>query len=329
MPAMMPGSASGSVTVRNSQIRLAPSVAAASSSRRSIASIDSRIARTISGKRHDAAGQRGAGPAEREHDAEMIGEERADRRPAAERDEQQIAGDHRRQHQRQMTTASSSALPQKSLRASSLAMAMPNGSATTVATTAMRSDSATAVHSWRRRARTRYEIGLIKKLKPYFSNIALAAAPRRKLRYRATALSCRSRRRHRIGDRRIGAVRKHADDLHLRLDLGVGLVDDAERRLAARHEGERRAHVLGHARASAPPPPRRRASPAPPWRIARPAPLSRRRRRCGRRRRAWRCRSPGRSSTLSSLESSGAISTSLLPSRLTRVSGLISLCSAA
>ena len=49
MPAMMPGSASGSVTVRNSQAGLAPSVAAASSSRRSIASIDRRIARTISG----------------------------------------------------------------------------------------------------------------------------------------------------------------------------------------------------------------------------------------------------------------------------------------
>ena len=42
---------------------------------------------------------------------------------------------------------SSSALPQKSLRASSQAIAMPNGSATTVATTAIRSDSGTAVHS--------------------------------------------------------------------------------------------------------------------------------------------------------------------------------------
>ena len=49
MPAMMPGSASGSVTVTKVQIRLAPSVAAASSSRRSMASIDSRIARTING----------------------------------------------------------------------------------------------------------------------------------------------------------------------------------------------------------------------------------------------------------------------------------------
>ena len=48
-PAMTPGSASGSVTVTKIQNGLAPSVAAASSSRRSIASIDSRIARTISG----------------------------------------------------------------------------------------------------------------------------------------------------------------------------------------------------------------------------------------------------------------------------------------
>src|SRR5258708_11327557 len=42
---------------------------------------------------------------------------------------------------------SSSALPQKLLRASTHATAMPNGSATTVATTAMRSESSTAVHS--------------------------------------------------------------------------------------------------------------------------------------------------------------------------------------
>ena len=49
MPAMMPGKASGKVTVRNASERLAPSVAAASSSRRSIASIDRRTARTSKG----------------------------------------------------------------------------------------------------------------------------------------------------------------------------------------------------------------------------------------------------------------------------------------
>jgi len=49
MPAMRPGSASGSVTVANTQMRLAPSVAAASSSFRSMASIASRMGRTIRG----------------------------------------------------------------------------------------------------------------------------------------------------------------------------------------------------------------------------------------------------------------------------------------
>ena len=53
-------------------------------------------------KRHHAAGQRRAGPAEREHDAEMIGEPRADQPAPAERQQQQIAGHDRRQHQRQM-----------------------------------------------------------------------------------------------------------------------------------------------------------------------------------------------------------------------------------
>ena len=77
-------------------------------------------------------------------------------------------------------SASTSDLPQKSLRASSVAMAMPKGSDTSVATTAMRSDSATAVQSWGESSNTeRYDTGLIRKLKPYFSKIALAAAPRR------------------------------------------------------------------------------------------------------------------------------------------------------
>ena len=54
---------------------------------------------------HDAAGERGSGPAEREHDAEVVGEEGADRSAPAERDQQQIAGHDRRQHQRQVNDA--------------------------------------------------------------------------------------------------------------------------------------------------------------------------------------------------------------------------------
>ena len=49
-PATMPGRASGSVTVANTSARCAPSVEAAASSFVSMASIESRIARTISGK---------------------------------------------------------------------------------------------------------------------------------------------------------------------------------------------------------------------------------------------------------------------------------------
>lgn len=85
------------------------------------------------------------------------------------------------------TTASSSDFPQNDPRASSKAMAMPNGNATTVETAATRSDSATAVQSWGDRSNTRldtaYDTGLIRKLKPYFSKIALAVGVRRKLKY--------------------------------------------------------------------------------------------------------------------------------------------------
>ena len=80
---------------------------------------------------------------------------------------------------------SSSALPQKSLRASSQAIAMPNGSATSVATTAMRSDSCDRgpfVGGEVKHAATcaagcapRHDVGLIRNVKPYVSNIALRA----------------------------------------------------------------------------------------------------------------------------------------------------------
>ena len=44
--------------------------------------------------------------------------------------------------------------------------------------------------------------------------------------------------------------REASDDPDVRLDLGVGLVDDAERGLAARDQRERRAHVLDHRKLS-------------------------------------------------------------------------------
>ncbi len=102
MPAMMPGRISGSVMVPKTQAGLAPSVPAAASSRRSTASIDRRMARTISGKAMTPQARCCAGPAEREDDAEILVQEGADRTALAEGEQQQIAGHHRRQDQRQM-----------------------------------------------------------------------------------------------------------------------------------------------------------------------------------------------------------------------------------
>ena len=85
----------------------------------------------------------------------------------------------------------------------------------------------------------------MRKLKPYFSKIALAAGVRRKFRYCAAPGFFRvSGFRHRIGDGRIGTVRKRADDFHLGFDLGISFVHDADRRLAARDEGKGRAHIF-------------------------------------------------------------------------------------
>ncbi len=71
------------------------------------------------------------------------------------------------------TTPSSTLLPQKFARASSQPMAMPNGSAHAVATTAIRNDSATAVHSAGVRSSTAcligglaHDVGFIRTAKP-------------------------------------------------------------------------------------------------------------------------------------------------------------------
>ena len=87
---------------------------------------------------------------------------------------------------------------------------------------------------------------MIRKVKPYFSKMSFDTGPRRKARYSAASGFAVIGRRHRIGDRLVRIGREGADDLHARIDLGIGLVDDAERRFAARHQRQRRAHVFGH-----------------------------------------------------------------------------------
>jgi hypothetical protein len=89
------------VITRKTQTGPAPRVAAAPSSRRSTASIDSRIAHRQR-KAHHRAGECGTGPAKGEHDPEMLVEELAERAAAAEQQQQQVAGHHRRHDQRQV-----------------------------------------------------------------------------------------------------------------------------------------------------------------------------------------------------------------------------------
>ena len=101
-PAITPGRQSGRVTVANTQNGLAPKRAG----RRFQPHVD-RLDREANGahqqrKAHDRAGQRRAGPAEGEDDAEGLVEEGADRPALAERDQQQVAGDDRRHDQRQV-----------------------------------------------------------------------------------------------------------------------------------------------------------------------------------------------------------------------------------
>ena len=59
------------------------------------------MARTEQRKSHDGAGQGRPGPAEGEHDAELLVEKAPDRPLPPEQQQQHVAGDHRRQDERQ------------------------------------------------------------------------------------------------------------------------------------------------------------------------------------------------------------------------------------
>ena len=56
-------------------------------------------------KAHDPASERGPRPAEGEHDPELLGEERADHTAPSEQDQENVAGDHRREHERHVDDA--------------------------------------------------------------------------------------------------------------------------------------------------------------------------------------------------------------------------------
>ena len=94
-------------------------------------------------------------------------------------------------------------------------------------------------------------------------SVPTSDAPRAR-RDRSTKCRRRGRRacqRPRLGidDGRMRACRKRLDDAYLRLRGGVGGIDDAERRLAARDQDQRGANVLACAPPCLRPRPRRRA----------------------------------------------------------------------
>ncbi len=95
------------------------------------------------------------------------------------------------------------------------------------------------------RPEIRTAVGPIR-VKPCFSNAALAAgAAQEGQEARGAVAGALRGQRRRIDDRRVAVGREGADDPDARVGGGVGPVDDAERRLAARDQGQRRAHVLG------------------------------------------------------------------------------------
>src|SRR6516164_2114904 len=57
---------------------------------------------------------------------------------------------------------------------------------------------------------------------------------------------CSCGRGDRVYDRRVGVVWKRANNLDAWVNLGVRRIDDAKRRFATRHQGERCAHVFHH-----------------------------------------------------------------------------------
>ena len=148
MPAMMPGTISGSVTVRKTQARLAPSVPAASSSRASTASIDRRMARTSSGK--PMTPQASAAPVQRNEKTmpKWSARKAADRPAPAEQDQQDVAGDDRRQDQRQEHEAVEQGVaPEATARQQPWRRRCRTAGSTSVATRATLRLSRTAVHS--------------------------------------------------------------------------------------------------------------------------------------------------------------------------------------
>ena len=222
-----------------------------------------------------AAGQRRAGPAEREHDAEMVA--RARRRPARACRRSAAADSRSRPAAAPAADAPArrpATCPRSRAAPAATPAAMPSGSADQRRDRGdpqRQLDRASIRLAMSSNTRGSGRQGCTRNVKPCFSKMALAADGAQEGQIAGGFGFRASRCRHRIDDRRVAVRREGADDLHAGFDLGVGRsrrCRAAPRR--ARPTPARRARSRP-SRISARPPSRRRAFPAPPWRICRPA----------------------------------------------------------
>ena len=143
MPAMMPGSASGNVTVSEHPDR-AGAQRGGGRLEPAVDRLDRKPDRPHhQRKAHTRRSQCRARPAEGTRCRDLV--QKAAHRPApSERDQQQIARHHRRQHQRQCTSPSSSACPGKPCAPAPKRRSMPKGRLASIATSATCNDRRSA-----------------------------------------------------------------------------------------------------------------------------------------------------------------------------------------
>src|SRR5665213_3671322 len=148
------------------------------------------------------------------------------------------------------TNTLSSERPQNRPRASSIATASATGRLPSIAQAPTRSDSLIAVSSSGVKPPIMKILGTSMRRAEHGETVTVELSGR----IGAAQIGGESgrvgvlRRRDeagRVDDRRMAVGREGADDLDLGLDRGVGLVDDAVGRLAARHQQQAGAHILG------------------------------------------------------------------------------------
>src|SRR5215510_87788 len=240
-PTRIPGVISGSVIVMKASKRRAPSVRAAASSRRSTASSDSRMARTISGKAITAAAR--AAPFQVKmmvmpkvsYSQPPIGPRRpnstSNRKPTTTGGT--TSG--------RCTRPSRSTRPGKRVRASSQATAMATGRLQATLQNATRRLSRIASSSRSVGCSTRAD-----DREAVVEEHAARLWPAQIIIERARGRVILPRdQRDRVDDLGVAGLRELVDDADLLADHGVRCIDHAGGRFAALDEGQGRPHVFG------------------------------------------------------------------------------------